>query len=85
MKDLHLKIGSDDQAKVYINGKEVLKNETARPIDKDQDTAGDVTLDKGTNTIVFKVVNEKIDWAGCLRFTDKNDTQVKNLTLKLTQ
>jgi hypothetical protein len=84
MKDLHLKMGSDDQAKVYINGKEVLKNETARPVDKDQDTAGDVTLDKGTNVIVFKVVNEKIDWAGCLRFTDKNDNPVKNLTVKLT-
>lgn len=84
MKDLHLKMGSDDQAKVYVNGKEVLKNETPRPIDKDQDTAGDMTLDKGTNTIVFKVVNEKVDWGGCLRFTDKNDNPVKNLTVKLT-
>jgi hypothetical protein len=84
MKDLHLKMGSDDQAKVYINGKEILKNETPRPVDKDQDTAGDVSLDKGTNVIVFKVVNEKIDWAGCLRFTDKNDSPVKNLTVKLT-
>jgi hypothetical protein len=84
MKDLHLKMGSDDQAKVYLNGKEILKNETARPVDKDQDTAGDVTLDKGVNIIVFKVVNEKIDWAGCLRFTDKNDNPVKNLTVKLT-
>ncbi len=84
MKDLHLKMGSDDQAKVYLNGKEILKNETARPVDKDQDTAGDVTLDKGVNIIVFKVVNEKIDWAGCLRFTDKNDNPVKNLSVKLT-
>jgi hypothetical protein len=83
MKDLHLKMGSDDQAKVYINGKEILKNETPRPVDKDQDTAGDVSLDKGTNVIVFKVVNEKIDWAGCLRFTDKNDNPVKNLAMKL--
>ncbi len=83
MKDLHLKMGSDDQAKVYINGKEILKNETPRPVDKDQDTAGDVSLDKGTNVIVFKVVNEKIDWAGCLRFTDKNDNPVKNLAVKL--
>jgi hypothetical protein len=83
MKDLHLKMGSDDQAKVYLNGKEVLKNETPRPIGKDQDTAGDVTLAKGTNVIVFKVVNEKMDWGGCLRFTDKSDNPVKNLTIKL--
>src|SRR5216684_6662476 len=38
MKDLTMKTGSDDQAKVYINGKEVFKNETARPADKDQDS-----------------------------------------------
>jgi hypothetical protein len=84
MKDLNLKMGSDDQAKVYLNGKEVLKNEAARPVEKDQDTANNITLNKGTNVIVFKVVNEKIDWAGCLRFTDKSDNPVKNLTVKLT-
>lgn len=84
MKELHLKMGSDDQAKVYLNGKEVLKNETPRPIDKDQDKAADMTLIKGTNVIVFKIVNEKMDWGGCLRFTDKSDIPVKNLTIKLT-
>jgi hypothetical protein len=83
MKDLQLKMGSDDQAKVYLNGKEVLKNETPRPAAKDQDTAGDITLSKGSNIIVFKVVNEKVDWGGCLRFTDKNDNPVKNLAVKL--
>jgi hypothetical protein len=62
----------------------VLKNEAARAVDKDQDTANNITLNKGTNVIVFKVVNEKIDWAGCLRFTDKSDNPVKNLTVKLT-
>ncbi|HEV2972411.1 MAG TPA: hypothetical protein VGY55_20730 [Pirellulales bacterium] len=84
MKDLNLKMGSDDQAKVYLNGKEVLKNETARPVDKDQDTANNITLNKGTNVVVFKIVNEKIDWGGCMRFTDKSDNAVKNLTVKLT-
>ena len=29
--DLTMKTGSDDQAKVYLNGKEVFKNEEARP------------------------------------------------------
>ncbi len=83
MKDLQLKMGSDDQAKIYLNGREVLKNETPRPIEKDQDTAGNVTLDKGTNVIVFKIVNEKMDWGGCLRFTDKSDNPVKNVAVKL--
>lgn len=83
MKDLQLKMGSDDQAKVYLNGKEVLKNETPRPAEKDQDTVSDITLNKGKNVIVFKVVNEKIDWGGCLRFTDRSDKPVTNLSISL--
>jgi hypothetical protein len=78
MDAIKLKTGSDDQAKVYLNGKEVLKQDQARPIDKDQD-ASDVTLKKGTNVLVFKVVNEKVDWAGCARFTDKEGNPVKGL------
>ena len=83
MKDLTMKTGSDDQAKVYINGKEVFKNETARPADKDQDSTQNVTLQKGVNVVVFKVVNEKMDWSGCLRFTDKDDKPITNLKVML--
>jgi hypothetical protein len=84
MDNLTMKTGSDDQAKVYLNGKEVFKNEEARPADKDQDSTPNLTLDKGVNTIVFKIVNEKIDWSGCLRFTDKDGKPIKNLEVKLT-
>lgn len=83
MPDLTLKTGSDDQAKVYINGKEVFKNEEARAADKDQDSTPNITLVKGLNTIVFKIVNEKVDWSGCLRFTDKDGNPVKNIKLTL--
>lgn len=83
MDNLTLKTGSDDQAKVYLNGKEVFKNEEARPADKDQDSTPNITLDKGVNTIVFKIVNEKVDWSGCLRFTDKNGKPVKNIEVTL--
>jgi hypothetical protein len=83
MKDLILKTGSDDQAKVYINGKEVLKNEAARAADKDQDSTPNLTLQKGVNVIVFKVVNEKLDWSGCLRFLDKNEKPVTGLKVQL--
>lgn len=76
--DVKLKTGSDDQAKVYVNGKEVLKQDQARPIDKDQD-ACDVHLKKGSNVLVFKVINEKVDWSGCARFTDKDGNPVKGL------
>jgi hypothetical protein len=78
MDGLKLKTGSDDQAKVYLNGKEVLKQDQARAIDKDQDSTN-VSLKKGVNVLVIKVVNEKVDWSGCARFTDKDDRPVKNL------
>jgi hypothetical protein len=84
MPNLTMKTGSDDQAKVYLNGKEVFKNEEARPADKDQDSTPNLTLVRGTNTIVFKIVNEKVDWAGCLRFTDQDGNPVKNMKVTLT-
>jgi hypothetical protein len=84
MTGLQLKMGSDDQAKVYLNGKEVLKNETARPLTKDEDTAVNIALTKGTNVLVFKVVNEKIDFSGSIRFLDKDGNPVKNFKILLT-
>jgi hypothetical protein len=83
MKDLTMKTGSDDQAKIYLNGKEVFKNEEARPADKDQDSTANITLKKGTNVVVFKVVNEKMDWSGCLRFVDKDGKPITNLKVSL--
>src|SRR5262245_27819891 len=83
MKNIKLKTGSDDQAMVYLNGKQVLKQPEARALDKDQDTT-DVSLRKGVNVLVFKVVNEKIDWSGCARFTDGEGNVIKNLKVKLT-
>jgi len=83
LKDLTMKTGSDDQAKVYLNGKEVFKHEEARAADKDQDSTPNITLKKGANVIVFKVVNEKMDWSGCLRFTDKDDKPITNFKVSL--
>jgi hypothetical protein len=84
LKDLNLKIGSNDEAKVYLNGKELIKNESTRVTEKDQDTVANITLNKGVNVVVFKVVNELRAWSGALRFTDKNDAPVKNLKVQLT-
>jgi hypothetical protein len=78
LKGAKLKVGSDDQCLVYLNGKEVIKNADARALEKDQNTA-EVTLNKGVNVLVFKVVNEKIDWSGCARFMDKDDQVIKGL------
>ncbi len=79
MKGLKLQMGSNDQAKVYLNGKEVLKFDDTRTLEKDQNAADNVTLNKGLNVIVFKVANQKNNWQGALRFTDKGGAAVKNL------
>ena len=82
MKGLKMKTGSDDQLRVYLNGKKVLDVAEARAADKDQDTT-EVTLTKGVNVLVCKVVNEKVDWSLCVRFLDKDDKPVKNLKVRL--
>jgi hypothetical protein len=83
MTGLKLKMGSDDQARVYLNGKEVVKSDAARPLTKDEDTAEGVTLKKGTNVLVFKVVNEKVDFSGSIRFVDGNGAPVRNFQVAL--
>jgi hypothetical protein len=80
LKDIHLKIGSDDQARVYLNHKEIFTHEQARGLDKDQDSIK-VALEEGINVLVLKVVNEKVDWSGCARFTDKDGNVMKNLKI----
>jgi hypothetical protein len=83
-KNLRLKMGSNDQGAVYLNGKLLLKATDGRTLDQDSDIARDVTLNKGINVVVFKVFNEGgSDWQGCLRFTDASDKAVTNLVIRL--
>jgi hypothetical protein len=81
LKGVKMKTGSDDQVKVFLNGKEVFKHAEARAAEKDQDST-EVTLKKGVNVVVVKVVNEKIDWSFCVRFTDKDDKPLTKLKSK---
>lgn len=77
-----LSVGSNDQCKAFLNGKEVLKFSDTRTLEKDTDSAA-VTLVKGQNVLVFKVINEKNNWQGCARFT-KDGVGVKNIKISLT-
>ena len=81
---LQLKMGSNDEGKVFLNGKLLLKTSEARTLEQDSDTARNVTLNKGINVVVFKIFNEGgSDWQGCLRFTDASDKAVTNLVIRL--
>ncbi len=78
-----LLMGSNDQGKVYLNGKEVVKFAETRTLDPDTDKATGLTLKAGVNVVVFKVINENNNWQGCLRFTDAAGKNLAGLTLKL--
>ena len=76
-----LSIGSNDQSKVWVNGRQIIKFAETRTLDKDTDS-GEVTLAKGQNVVVFKVINEKNSWQGCARFM-KDGAPVKNIRISL--
>jgi uncharacterized Zn ribbon protein len=77
-----LSVGSNDQCKAWVNGKQIIKFAETRTLDKDTDS-GDVTLAKGQNVLVFKVINEKNNWQGAARFM-QNGAGVKNIKISLT-
>ena len=82
--NLQVKMGSNDQGRVYLNGKTLLKTTDPRTLDQDSDVAKDVTLSKGLNVVVFKIFNEGgSDWQGCLRFTDSTGKPVTNISVRL--
>jgi hypothetical protein len=84
-KDVTVLMGSNDEGKVYLNGKEILKFAETRVLDKDTEKAEKQTLNKGTNVVVFKVINESNNWQACLRFTDASGKPLKDLTVKTKQ
>jgi len=84
--NLELKMGSNDEGKVYLNGKLLLKTTEPRALEQDDDVARGITLNKGVNVVVFKIFNEGgSDWQGCLRFTDTKGKAVTNLFIRLDQ
>ncbi len=80
---LTLRMNSNDQGKVYLNGKEVVKFTDTRSLEKDaEDTATNVALKKGTNVLVLKVVNEENNWQGSVRIMDKSGKPITDLKVE---
>lgn len=77
-----LALSSNDQGKAWLNGQQVFKFTDTRTLEKDTDRS-DVTLKKGANVLVLKVINEVNNWQGCARFL-KDGAPVKNLRISLT-
>jgi hypothetical protein len=76
-----LAVSSNDQGKAWLNGKEVFKFADTRTLEKDTDRS-EVSLVKGQNVLVLKVINEVNNWQGCARFV-KDGAAVKNLQVSV--
>ena len=68
LNGLHLEIGSDDQSKVYLNGRLIYEHRFGRTFTDAPDVLAEINLEKGLNVVVFKVVNEISGWKGSMRF-----------------
>jgi len=80
--DVTLSLGTNDQGKAWLNGKEVFRFEETRVLERDTDKVP-VSLVKGQNVLVLKVINEVNSWQACARFV-RGDVPVTNLGISLT-
>src|SRR6186997_2920758 len=83
MTDVRMALGSNDQGRLYLNGKDIYAVQEARSLELDADK-GKVRLNKGVNVVVFKVINEQNSWQGSMRFLDKTGAPVTDLKIKLS-
>ena len=83
MPDVTMAVGSNDEGRIYFNGVDIYSFTEARILELDADK-GRVTLKKGVNVIVFKIINEQNSWQGAMRLTDKAGAPLKGIKIKLS-
>jgi hypothetical protein len=70
-RKMELRVGSDDDVKVWLNGELVLSRSTDRAAIPDQDIVS-VTLRKGENQLLLKTCNRLYSWGFYARIVDAN-------------
>jgi len=83
MPALTMCVGSNDQGRIYLNGTDIYAFTEARTLELNADK-GTVTLNRGLNVVVFKIINEQGNWQGAMRFLGKADAPLKDLKIKLS-
>jgi hypothetical protein len=78
--DVQLSAALNDFGKVYLNGKEVLKQTEGGALQKDRFTA-DVKLNRGVNVLIVKTINEANNFQACARFRRKDGKPLKDLII----
>ena len=81
--DVIMAVASNDEGRIYFNGVDIYAFSEPRPLMLDADS-GKVTLKKGVNVVVFKVINEQNSWQGAMRLLDKAGAPLKDLKIKLS-
>ena len=76
-----LELGSDDGAKVWLNGKLVHANNTARPITPGSDKVP-VTLRAGWNPMLLKISQNNLGWEFSARFTRPDGSRLEGLRVE---
>jgi WD40 repeat protein/serine/threonine protein kinase len=79
-----LHVGSDDQAQVFLNGKELYRQTEGRSWEPHADRVDRLELPAGVNVLVFRVVNETEDWLGSVCVTDAHGQAVPGLQITLS-
>jgi len=78
-QDVLLRLGSDDDCVLWMDGKEIYRHVGVRGLHRDQDTVP-LTLKKGPQRLLAKVCNREGMWALFVRFTDTEGNPLDNLT-----
>jgi len=76
----HLRVGSDDGIRVWVNGTEAINRRVYRGAAPDQDTA-EVNLRTGQNRVMVKVDTDQGGWNFYLRFVDANGKVLQDLNV----
>jgi hypothetical protein len=76
-----LELGSDDGAKVWLNGQVVHANNVVRPAEPGQDKA-EVTLKEGWNPVLVKLTQGGGEWALCARIRGSDGGKLEGLKVE---
>jgi len=79
--DVIMAVASNDEGRIYFNGVDIYAFSEPRTLMLDADK-GKVTLKKGVNVVVFKIINEQNSWQGAMRLLDKVGNPLKNLRIR---
>ena len=81
--DVIVAVASNDEGRIYFNGVDIYAFSEPRTLMLDADK-GKVTLKKGVNVVVFKVINEQNSWQGAMRLLDRAGAPLTGVKIKLS-